>query len=269
MKTRTALVATMTVFVLCITTATVAEQIQIIGFNVEAGLYPDSDLETIARKVERITSESPVDLWGFSEVSKDEWPERLKRAAGQNFEMVLGTTATDRLLAVYNDDKFTLVDTCQIDSLKFGRGRAPLILHLKMNSRDSTEFLFMVNHLHSGSEQARWRQASGLNAWARDQDLPIITVGDYNFSWKADSSCPQGVEGYDRLTQDSVFVLVHPDKLIPTICGKSNKILDLAFVANKAKDWTRKSRILVSDRDCPDTNKISDHRPVELVIDIP
>lgn len=280
MKTRTVLVATMTVFVLCITTATIAEQIRVIGFNIEAGWLPDgkyeSDLITIANQMSRISTTKPtVDLWGLSEVTSSRWPENLTKAVGDNFKMVLGNknealVESDHLLAIYNADKFTLIRSEELEYLRFGKGRAPLVLHLKMNRPDSTELLFMVNHLHRGSEHKRHKQSMGLNKWAKKQKLPIIAVGDYNFDWKLPQEKKDWDKGYDLMTADGVFEWVRPKTLVKTQCSeKYNSVLDFAFVANGAKKWPSQSRILVSDGDCPDTLMTSDHRPVELMINIP
>ena len=163
---RTVLFPTLIALVLCVTTVTTAEKIRVIGFNVEAGYKSDADSRTIAQQVK---DRSPADLWGFSEVTAKRWPEQLTKAAGQNFKMELGSTATDRLLAIYNADKFTLMRRYELKYLQFGRGgRPPLVLHLrlKVNSPDSTDFLFVVNHLHRTADGKRSFQARGLNLWA-------------------------------------------------------------------------------------------------------
>ena len=156
---RKVLFATLTALVLCVTTVTTAEQIRVIGFNVEAGWKSEADLGTIARQVKDLSpADSLVDLWGFSEVTAKHWPERLKRAAGQNFRMVLGKKSNDdRLLAVYNADKFTLEESFELEHLQGGwGGRAPLVLRL---NRTGTRFLFVVNHLLRDEKKRRQHTA--------------------------------------------------------------------------------------------------------------
>ena len=249
------------------TTGAVAEQVRVIGLNIEGGYKPDATLETIVQNVKAL---SPADLWGFSEVTESEWPDSITEATGQNSKFVLGTTSNDRLLAVYNSEKFTLVESFELDQFKFGdNGRAPLVLHLRHLST-GTEILFVVNHLHRSANVKRSQQARGLNIWGSKNYLPIIAVGDYNFDWNISPSLPYRDRGFDLLVADDVFVWVRPDVLVKTQCSKKyNSVLDFAFVANSAKQWPRESRILSIDDNCEDTGDTYDHRPVELVIDIP
>lgn len=261
---KSALIVALTILAMSLTMTAQAEQLRVIGFNVEAGWKRDADLETIARQVKDL---SPVDLWGFSEVTAQNWPERLKEAAGPRSEMVLGSTSDDRLLAVFNTDKLTLVKSFELTHLQFGRyARPPLVLHLRLKV-SGTEFLFMVNHLHRGAKDKRSQQARGLNIWASGQIMPIIAVGDYNFDWNIQPAPAYRDRGYDLMTADDVFAWVRPDILIKTHCGKKyDSVLDFVFVANAAKNWPRESRILDG---CPDTPSTSDHRPVELTIEVP
>lgn len=257
-------IAVLTALSLSLAMCAQADQFRVISFNVEAGWKPDADLKTIANQVEAM---SPADLWGFSEVTEHDWPQRLQKAAGPRFDSVLGSTADDRLLAVFNTDKFTLVKSFELTHLQFGRrARPPLVLHLRRNAT-GTEFLFMVNHLHRGAKDKRSQQARGLNIWAAEQTLPIIAVGDYNFDWNIAPNPRYRDRGFDLITADDVFAWVRPDVLIKTHCDdRYNSVLDFAFVANAAKNWPRESRILEG---CPDTPSTSDHRPVELTIEIP
>jgi hypothetical protein len=59
------------------------------------------------------------------------------------------------------------------------------------------------------------------------------------------------------------FRWVRPATLIKTQCSQFNSVLDFAFVAGAAQDWTASSEILFREPSyCPDTDKTSDHRPV-------
>ena len=261
---RSAFIAALTALALAVTMTVQAEQLRVIGFNVEGGWKSDAYIETITRQVEAL---SPAGLWGFSEVTAQGWPRRLKNAAGPRSDMVLGSTSEDRLLAVFNTDKLTLVKSFELKHLQFGKhARPPLVLHLRFKAT-GTEFLFVVNHLHRRAKDKRSQQARGLNIWAASQTLPIIAVGDYNFDWNIPPAPAYRDRGYDLMTADDVFAWVRPDVLIKTHCDeKYNSVLDFVFVANAAKNWPRESRILDG---CPDTASTSDHRPVELKIEIP
>ena len=262
-----ALTTTVLAFALFSPQIAIAEQIRVIAFNVEGGYKADAELETIANVVKHF---SPADLWGFSEVTKEVWPERLTEATGPSRKFVLGTTSDNRLLAVYDSRKFTLIRHYELSHLQFtDNGRAPLILHLRLDAT-GTEFLFTVNHFHRRGKDKRNQQARGLNIWASEQTLPIIAVGDFNFDWNIPPTLPYRDRGYDLMITDDAFAWVRPDVLIKTQCSKKyNSILDFAFVANDAKNWPRESRVLLAEDDCIDNEKTSDHRPIELTIDIP
>ncbi len=113
-------------------------------------------------------------------------------------------------------------------------------------------------------------QARELNTWARLQELPIITIGDFNFDWNFIGDHSRD-NGYDLLTKDDVFAWVRPDILTPTQCHETFKsVLDFAFVAGEAKQWPREAEILERQPDyCPDTDQKADHRPIRLVISVP
>jgi endonuclease/exonuclease/phosphatase family metal-dependent hydrolase len=67
------------------------------------------------------------------------------------------------------------------------------------------ELLFMVNHLYRGNADGRHEQARLLNAWAREQTIPVIAVGDYNFDWDVTTGETVHDQGYDLLTAEGVF----------------------------------------------------------------
>jgi hypothetical protein len=46
-------------------------------------------------------------------------------------------------------------------------------------------------------------------------------------------------------------------------------MLDFAFVASAAKELECKCRVIVRDGDFPDDDATSDHRPVELIVQVP
>ena len=46
-------------------------------------------------------------------------------------------------------------------------------------------------------------------------------------------------------------------------------ILDFAFVSGPAIEWPAESNVIVREGDFPDDEKTSDHRPLELLIQLP
>ena len=177
----------------------------------------------------------------------------------------MGTTGGgDRLLIVYDADRFELVQQFELHDINpQGRVRAPLVAHLKI-ATSGQEFLFMVNHLFRTNNAARHEQARLLNAWAREQTLPVIAVGDYNYDWDVAQGETRHDQGFDEMTRDAVFVWVRPPMLITTQCSRQfNSVLDFIFTAHGAKAWQGTSEILERQPEyCPDTRATSDHRPV-------
>ena len=238
--------------------ASQAETLRVVGFNVESG---GADPEVVDDLIARLQD---VDIWGFSEVQNASWAQLFEVAAedgeGADFVQVLGTTGGgDRLLIVYDAERFELVQQFELHDINpEGRVRAPLVVHLKI-AATGQEFLFMVNHLFRTNDAARL-----LNAWAREQTLPVIAIGDYNYDWDVAQGETRHDQGFDEMTRDAVFVWVRPPMLVSTQCSRQfNSVLDFIFAAHGAKAWQGTSEILERQpKYCPDTNATSDHRPV-------
>jgi exonuclease III len=114
-----------------------------------------------------------------------------------------------------------------------------------------------------------------LCEWARVRTVPIIAVGYYNFDY--DFATRQGNESFVEFMRDGVWKWIEPIEFIDTNWADRNKdgvddypgsMLDFVFVAHGAKEWKADCRILVADDDFPDDEKTSDHRPVELTVEL-
>ena len=244
-----------------------AVDIVVIGYNVESG---GADPNTVATRIAEIDG---TDIWGFSEVQNQNWANIFEIAAedgeSADFKQILGNTGGgDRLLIIYKDDKFELLDSFELDDINIGGNvRAPLVAKFKEKST-GTEFFFMVNHLYRSRETRRHLQADLLNEWASQQQLPVIAVGDYNFDWSVPNGETDHDEGYDLMTANDAFFWVRPASLIKTHDSAHNSVLDFVFVSGLAKPWTQNSTILVKPGDFPDDHRTSDHRPVKGVFDL-
>ena len=95
---------------------------------------------------------------------------------------------------------------------------------------------------------------------------------DYDFHTK------QGNSAFPEIVRDNVWTWVQPQELIdtnwydPDKDGKDNfpdSMLDFAFVAGAAKDWNPVCKVIVREGDFPDDDTTSDHRPIELILQIP
>lgn len=235
------------------------------GFNTESG---GSDPATVATEVVAdLTGES---LWGFAEV-QDEAAGRLYVEAAadpgedQQWDSVLGTTGyTDRLLLAWDDARWELLSSEELTDINVGGTvRAPLVGHLRERA-SGLELLFVVNHLWRTDEPARHEQAALLNGWGREQSLPVVMVGDYNFDWDVGSGVHD--EGYDELVAGDVFRWVEPETLVATQCSRSyDSVLDFVFVGGEARSWSADSDVLrTDDTYCSSSHETtwSDHRPV-------
>lgn len=237
----------------------------VVSWNVESGgARPDS----IAR---RIRDYQGVSLWGLSEVAGDADARLFEAAAedgeGTDFERVVGTTGgADRLAVLYDAGRFELVGRTELHEMNPGnRVRSPLVAHLRERS-SGRELLFVVNHLYRSRAEERHRQAQQLNAWAREQTLPVVAVGDYNFDWEVEGGDARHDAGYDNLTREGALSWVRPARLVKTNCSpRFDSVLDFVFVNPAAGEWTATSEIDVEPGDCPDGSTRSDHRPVRAV----
>lgn len=239
-------------------------QLRVVGWNVESG---DSSPATIAQ---RIANEEAVDIWGLSEVPDADTARQYETAAevGENadFQTIVGTTGDrDRLVVLYNANRLKRIAVEELHSMNIGgRVRAPLVVTFEGRTTGK-RFLFMVNHLYRSRATRRHEQARKLNQWARNQPLPVIAVGDYNFDWHYQSGDRDRDRGYDLLTEGGVFTWVRPDRLIPTNASGHQSVLDFVFVCGDAAGWTFESTILEEEGDFPDDDRKSDHRPVDAI----
>jgi endonuclease/exonuclease/phosphatase family metal-dependent hydrolase len=235
----------------------------VIGFNVESG---GANPAVVADLIE---GRQGTDIWGFSEVQNAEWASLFEEASAEGesaeFRSILGSTGgADRLLIVYNADRLELVRNFELDEVNIGgHVRASLVAQFRVQTTGH-EFLFMVNHLYRSREDRRHEQGRMLNEWARQEALPIVAVGDYNFDWEVEGGETDHDEGFDNLTANGVFTWVRPATLLKTQCSEQyNSVLDFVFVAGDAQRWERSSEILEAQPIyCPDDDTTSDHRPV-------
>ena len=254
-----------------------SSRLTVVAFNVESG---SADPQVIAQ--EHIQPHrNRVDIWGFAEVESNAWIEQFRQAMqagwGSDYRWLLGRSGgQDRLGIVYNARRLTYLrheELTQIDPK--GSARAPLVVEFQFQPTGK-RFLFMVNHLYRGDEKTagrRHQQAQLLNEWARQQNLPMIAVGDYNFDWDIDSQGEKRDLGFDLLTQSDVFRWVKPERLVSTNCNAEfNSVLDFIFVGGEAKNWPAASDILYTEAAyCHPANRktYSDHRPVRGVFELP
>ena len=148
--------------------------------------------------------------------------------------------------------------------------RSPLLARFRQ--RDSgAEFQVVLNHLARGNADFRTQQAVGLREWGRQQTIPTIAFGDFNFDYVFETD--SGNQAFVEFMRDNVWKWIKPGEMIDTNWydeagdGEDDypgSMLDFAFVAGAAKELSWKFDVLVREDDFPDDDQTSDHRPVVL-----
>jgi endonuclease/exonuclease/phosphatase family metal-dependent hydrolase len=248
-----------------------SQDISILAWNVESG---GSDPQVIAQQLKELGSDDIVCL---SEVDPNNF-ELFRSAMGPSFSTINGRTGrSDSLQILYDSQKFEALQTEELGTyreytLNNGTHRSPLYVRLKIKGTE-WQFVVMVNHLARGNAELRKMQAIGLREWARDQDAPIVSIGDFNMDF--DFRTERGNDAFPEMIRDNVWAWVRPKELVDTNWADRGKdgvddypdsMLDFAFVAGPAKTWTPECIVVVRPSDFPDDDKTSDHRPIRLTL---
>ncbi len=243
----------------------VAEPMYVGGFNINSAVTSKSKIAN------QIAEHEEIKIWGLSEATND-WVlqiiNTLKENGNGDFKVIKGTTGADKnFLQIYYDaNKYHLISHMELDEInKQKRVRAPLVAQFK-NLNTNQEFLFMVNHLYRANKDARHEQSQQINQWIKQQKLPVIAVGDYNYDMSPYDT-NQRDKGYDAITKDKIVTWIKPEILLPSQCSTFKSILDFIFISNKIKPINASSKISYPEEAYCTTSKNSDHRPVTAMID--
>lgn len=280
--------------------AQTASSLTVATYNVESPRLCDPTAprdETLPAVVaEHIRELAEPALWGLSEVPDRETAEIYREAAefpGSDFELIFGTqgTCSDKLAILYNRNRLELVEPSRELIAEVGGDRAPLVAQFR-SIPDGAEFFAVANHFARGNRNSRNRQATNLRNWIEQQNLPVITLGDFNMDYSVDLSLNRppscegslelGNEAFEIFTESDNIRWIQPQCLANGTCPIEgtgcflpcfNSILDFVFVGgNAASDWTGTSEIAFSS----DTNYCAneplggaDHRPVLATLNYP
>ena len=123
------------------------ESITVVGFNVESG---GADPLVVA---ELVAEMNEIDIWGFSEVQNAEWADAFEEAAesdeAADYVQVLGTTGGgDKLLIVYDADRFDKIDDFELHDMREGGGRSPLVVQLAILQNPPCETVLRGTERH-------------------------------------------------------------------------------------------------------------------------
>ena len=255
-------------------TAQATKELSVLAWNVESG---GSDPEVIAKQLAELRG---YDVYCLSEVDDDDF-DTFRKAVPEGFVAVNSNSGGgDRLQILFNGNRFESLEQKELSQhrnfeLNNGNHRSPMYVRLKEKTA-GVEFIVMVNHLARGKADLRTKQAVGLREWARDQNVAVINIGDFNMDF--DFRTQKGNAAFPEMLRDNVYQWAKPAELIDTNWadqdgdGKDNypdSMLDFAFVAGPAKDWMPVCRVVVRDGDFPDDKTTSDHRPIELKLIVP
>jgi hypothetical protein len=252
--------------------SSVVPQFKILSWNVESD---GADPIEICRQLGQLNENDKYDIVGLTEVMPADL-SKFRNALGKHYKYAYSKTGyNDRLQLLYNEDVFEKVRHLELNEINpTSRYRSPLVAHLR-HRKTKTEFLVMLNHLARGKAEIRQRQASLLVEWARNETMPVIAVGDYNFDYVFETE--KGNPAFANMLRDNIWKWVKPEEMIDTnwydqmnpdgIDDYPGSMLDFAFVANAAKAWKLTCRVIVRDGDFPDDEKTSDHRPFELIFE--
>ncbi len=241
--------------------------ITLLSWNVES---EGSDPVLIAKQLSEMNR---YDVYGLCEVLPESI-ELFVEALGRDYRTIASRSGfNDRLQIIYNTKKFRLLRRLELQEINFEyRYRSPLVAHLQ-HKATGQQIMVMNNHLARGRAAVRTKQASQLVEWAREQRVPIVAIGDYNFDYVFRTRT--GNDGFAAMLRDNIWQWVEPAELIDTQWfdnpnapdGRDDfegSMLDFAFVAGAAAKWKKECRIIVRSGDFPDDETTSDHRPFEL-----
>lgn len=247
--------------------------VTILAWNVE---YGGSDLATIKQQLQSLGA---YDILALSEVTRSAASEFTGRWGAE--AALVGQKGGDACLLIgWNPDRFEKLQAMELQQfdgqdLAPGAQSAPLIVHLQ-DKPTSQQFIVVMNHLARGSAELRKRQASLLVAWAKQQTVPIVAVGGYNFDY--DFPSKKGNESFDTFLADGTWKWVEPKHWVDTNWADRNRdgkddypdsMLDFTFTAGAARQWKVTSEVIVREGDFPDDAKTSDQRPLRTVVELP
>ena len=136
-------------------------------------------------------------------------------AFGDDYQYVMSETGrNDRMMLIYNTGSLKFVRKFELHDINYkSKYRSPLVVHFK-DLLSGNELLVMVNHLARGSAETRQIQAKKLVEWARNESMPIVALGDYNFDYVFDTR--KGNEGFRLFLKDNIWEWVEPVEMVDT-----------------------------------------------------
>ena len=181
-----------------------SDPIRCLAWNIESG---GNDPSVIASQLESLSGYDVVCLCEVSPRNFDTYS--ASKPGFSSIESEKG--GADRLQILFDDTRFKLLERKELHDLNNGNHRSPMYVRLREQST-STEFAVMVNHLARRDGKLRERQAAGIRDWARDQNVGVINIGDFNLDYDFDDQ--KGNSGFVAIMSDGIFEWVKPTEWI-------------------------------------------------------
>jgi endonuclease/exonuclease/phosphatase family metal-dependent hydrolase len=254
-------------------TATGIEPLRVISWNVESG---GSDPATIAKQLAELGRHDVFALQEVHPRDADRYGQAIRSAYGRQYRYLFSHTGrSDRLLIAFDSERLVLENITELfqqgsHRLNDWQHRSPFVATFR-DTKSNQRFAFITVHLARGNAELRTEQARGLAEWVTDVRLPIIAIGDFNMDY--DFHTQQGNEAFKVFVAAPILKWVKPAKLVDTNWADSDRdgkddypdsLLDFAWVAGPAREWTAEAVVVVREGDFPDNAKTSDHRPLTL-----
>lgn len=175
------------------------EPIKILGWNIESG---GSDTQIIIEQLK--PDEMPdFDILALSEVASNDIGQVAKSLGWSYHGGSRG--GEDRLMIAWSD-RFESLEQWEIRrvgnaELPAGNNRSPIFNRLR-DRITGLEFIVMNNHFTRGKEENRNLQARLLVEWARQLEIPTISVGDYNLDF--DFHTRKGNLAFELIQADNI-----------------------------------------------------------------
>ena len=250
-----------------------AQPIRVLMWNVESG---GAEPAAIAR---RLAMMAGYDIYALTEVDLAD-VATFQTALGPEFGTEVSLTGDkDRLLLLYDFERFEMLKRFELSEFKGialnspQQGhRTPMVVRLR-DRRTRNRLVIALNHLARGDVEMRRQQATGLREWGRDQKLPTLALGDFNFDYHFPTK--RGNRAMDIMLEDDIWYWVRPHKLVDTNWsdrdgdGKDDypdSCLTFGLVTRIPTTWKLESAVIVRKNDFPDSDVSSDHRAVELIV---
>lgn len=267
-----------------------AQTLKAATFNAESG---GADPATVREIMATIKG---VDLWGLTEVADSDaayqYLQAAKVAGPGNFRYIIGVPAggkqtehdrrkhNDRILIIYNTDRFELLNIMELSALRlkpdggWSEGMRPQLAAKLKDIETGQVFYFAVNHLKCCGDVARKvKQIGYIKEWANSLDAPAILTGDFNFYVELDDDGAKSPAFREFVKGDTFkWIAPPPDEWTKTQCSNGfNSMMDFFFVTGDANNWGAESEILFREPAYCIRGlgpKHPDHRPVVAVFDL-